>query len=164
MRAHLGPWMGFDLRELEFCVVWVHLSDLFPCRGSQHLSTDAAAVWANILTENMIYLTSFLTAVWIFYSNGAHILFLRGIYYVGTPAVTSQKRSFNHTPPALRGTASDNKTFAYLADSWLHWTDYFGLLICKWTMKPLVHRHKLGSGCTFKTLHLTAQQRPERHD
>lgn len=44
VRAHLGPWMGFDLRELEFCVVWVHLSDLFPCRGSQHLNTDAAAM------------------------------------------------------------------------------------------------------------------------
>lgn len=42
--AYLGPWMGFDLRELEFCVVWVHLSDLFPCWGSQHLNIDVGGV------------------------------------------------------------------------------------------------------------------------
>lgn len=42
--AYLGPWMGFDLRELEFSVVWVHLSDLFPRWGSQHLNIDGAGV------------------------------------------------------------------------------------------------------------------------
>lgn len=36
--AHLGPWMSFNLRKLEFCVVWVHLTDLLPCRSSQHLN------------------------------------------------------------------------------------------------------------------------------
>lgn len=35
--AHLGPRMSFNLRELEFCVVWVHLTDLLPCWSSQHL-------------------------------------------------------------------------------------------------------------------------------
>lgn len=43
--TYLGPWMGFDLRELEFCVVWIHLSDLFPSWGSQHLKIDVRGVW-----------------------------------------------------------------------------------------------------------------------
>lgn len=42
--THLGPWMSFDLRELEFCVVWVHLSDLFPSWGSQHLKINVRRV------------------------------------------------------------------------------------------------------------------------
>lgn len=41
--THLGPWMSFNLRELEFCVVGVHLTDLLPCWSSQHLQTDGGA-------------------------------------------------------------------------------------------------------------------------
>ena len=29
--------MGFDLRELELCVIWVHLLDLLSGGGAQHL-------------------------------------------------------------------------------------------------------------------------------
>ena len=34
---YLGPRMGFDLRELELCVIWVHLLDLLSGGGAQHL-------------------------------------------------------------------------------------------------------------------------------
>lgn len=42
---YLGPRMSFNLRELKFCVVWVHLTNLFPCWGSQHLKIDGGGVW-----------------------------------------------------------------------------------------------------------------------
>ena len=39
---HLLPRVGPDLRELEVCVVRVHLVDLFPGRGAEHLH-----IWGN---------------------------------------------------------------------------------------------------------------------
>ena len=36
-KTHLGPGVGFDLRELELCVVGVHLLYLLSGGGAQHL-------------------------------------------------------------------------------------------------------------------------------
>lgn len=46
--VYLGPWMSFDLGEFEFCVVWVHLSDLLSCWGSQHLKNRLNSTNAKI--------------------------------------------------------------------------------------------------------------------
>lgn len=46
--VYLGPRMSFDLGEFEFCVVWVHLSDLLSCWGSQHLKNRLNSTHAKI--------------------------------------------------------------------------------------------------------------------
>lgn len=46
--VYLGPRMSFDLGEFEFCVVWVHLSDLLSCWGSQHLKNRLNSTNAKI--------------------------------------------------------------------------------------------------------------------
>lgn len=56
--ANLSPWMSFDLGEFEFCVVWVHLSDLFSCWGSQHLKETKRLIYfdsTNAKIPNALY-------------------------------------------------------------------------------------------------------------
>lgn len=56
MIGYLLPGMALDLGELELGVVRVHLTNLFPCRRSQHLDDlhqliDARVTWENRLAQ-----------------------------------------------------------------------------------------------------------------
>lgn len=54
--SYLLPWVTLDLRELELCVIRIHLPDLVPGRSTEHLDDlhqliHTAVSWEDGLTQ-----------------------------------------------------------------------------------------------------------------